>query len=162
MGFPWKEQSLLNYRIISPTPRAYPFFKEIKIVLYEYEYRCMFTQKFEDKLGSQFSIFYLKVGSSSFCCILTVWAVSFRAILFLTLICTLRSLSSVGINRYCHHSGDRRQRQSADMEEKPSTIEFIPSPVATLASVIYGGPTYGVKVSLLLHPSSLSRAGIKG
>lgn len=33
----------------------------------------MFTQKFEDKLGSQFSIFYLKVGSSSFCCILTVW-----------------------------------------------------------------------------------------
>lgn len=107
----------------------------------------MSAQKFEDKLRSQFSTFsYLEVGSScSFCCILTVWAVSFRAILFLSLICTLRSLSSVGINRYCHHSGDRRQSQGADMIEKPSTIEFIPNPVTTLANVIYGGPTYGVQ-----------------
>lgn len=145
MGFPWKEQSLLNYRIISPTPRTYPFLKKLRLYCMNMNIGACLHRSLKTNSGVSSPFFsYLKVGSSSFCCILTVWAVSFRAILFLTLICTLRSLSSVGINRYCHHSGDRRQRQGADMVEKPSTIEFIPSPVATLASVIYGGPTYGV------------------
>lgn len=167
MGFPWKEQSLLNYRIISPTPRTYPFLKKLRLYCMNMNIGACLHRSLKTNSGVSSPFFsYLKVGSSSFCCILTVWAVSFRAILFLTLICTLRSLSSVGINRYCHHSGDRRQRQGADMVEKPSTIEFIPSPVATLASVIYGGPTYGVCLSQgLITPTpltSLSRAGIKG
>lgn len=146
MGFPLERAVSTQLQNHLSNPKGLSIFKEIKIVLCEYEHRCMSAQKFEDKLGSQFSTFsYLEVGSScSFCCILTVWAVSFRAILFLSLICTLRSLSSVGINRYCHHSGDRRQSQGADMIEKPSTIEFIPKPVTTLANVIYGGPTYRV------------------
>lgn len=136
MGFPWKKQSLRLQNHLS-NPKGLSF-KEMKIVLCEYKHGCMSAQKLEDKLQS--SVSYLEVGRSScsFCCILTLGCeLQGHSV---SLICTFRSLSSAEINRYCHHSVDRRQNQGERSSLQPS---FIPSPVATLPSVIYG-PTYGI------------------